>query len=87
MEGPIQLKSTSPGAKFSYVSWLPGSNLDYANWKMVIPFRDDHASNTSHGAGATYEQGSKDAMKGFNYDPPSLLKICDLLCVAIGGLM
>ena len=34
-----------------------------------------------------YEQGSKDAMKGFNYDPPSLLKICDLLCVAIGGLM
>ena len=33
------------------------------------------------------EQGSKDAMKGFNYDPPSLLKICDLLCVAIGGLM
>jgi len=35
----------------------------------------------------SYEQGSKDAMKGFNYDPPSLLKICDLLCVAIGGLM
>ena len=34
-----------------------------------------------------YEQGSKDAMKGFNYDPPSLLNICDLLCVAIGGLM
>ena len=33
------------------------------------------------------EQGSKDAMKGFNYNPPSLLKICDLLCVAIGGLM
>ena len=25
--------------------------------------------------------------KGFNYDPPSLLKTCDLLCVAIGGLM
>jgi len=37
--------------------------------------------------GISYEQGSKDAMKGFNYDPPSLLKICDLLCVAIGGLM
>ena len=37
--------------------------------------------------GYLYEQGSKDAMKGFNYDPPSLLKICDLLCVAIGGLM
>ena len=34
-----------------------------------------------------YEQGSKDAMKGFHYDPPSLLKICDLLRVAIGGLM
>ena len=34
-----------------------------------------------------YEQGSKDAMKGFNYDRSSLLKICDLLCVAIGGLM
>ena len=34
-----------------------------------------------------HEQGSKDAMKGFNYYPPSLLKICDLLCVAIGGLM
>ena len=33
------------------------------------------------------EQGSKDAMKGFNYDRSSLLKICDLLCVAIGGLM
>ena len=27
------------------------------------------------------------AMKGFHYDPPSLLKICDLLRVAIGGLM
>ena len=36
---------------------------------------------------APYEQGSKDAMKGFNYDRSSLLKICDLLCVAIGGLM
>ena len=34
-----------------------------------------------------YVQWSKDAMKGFNYDPPSLLKTCDLLCVAIGGLV
>ena len=36
---------------------------------------------------ALYVQWSKDAMKGFNYDPPSLLKTCDLLCVAIGGLV
>ena len=35
----------------------------------------------------SYVQWSKDAMKGFNYDPPSLLKTCDLLCVAIGGLV
>ena len=44
----------------------------------------NHKVSIDHGS---YEQGSKDAMKGFNYDPPSLLKICDLLCVAIGGLM
>ena len=35
----------------------------------------------------SYVQWSKDAVKGFNYDPPSLLKTCNLLCVAIGGLV
>ena len=32
-------------------------------------------------------QWLKDAMKGFNYDPPLLFKTCNLLFVVIGGFV